>query len=184
MRKLAEQVGAGTMSLYSHVANRDDLIAAMVDEICRDIDHPVVGDEWRGAMRTTAASAHSVLMAHPWAAREWTTRMPGPERMRYMDAILRTLTEAGLDDDVVYHGYHAITMHIAGFTVQELGYLAMPIGGEVETMAHQFMVGPEDRNMPHLAEHVRAHVGDHDHGDDFGWILDLILDGLERSGRT
>ncbi len=180
MRKLAEQLGAGTMSLYNHVANKDEMIEGMVDVVSAEIDHPDVGDDWRSAMRASAASAHAVLIAHKWAAGEWSRRSPGPERLRYMDAILRTLTEAGLSSTVVYHGYHAITMHIVGFTIQELGYLAMPVGIDLDALATSFLGGLEKADMAHLAQHVRDHVDD-GHGDDFGWVLDLILDGLERS---
>ncbi len=184
MRKLAEQLGAGTMSLYNHVANKDEMIEGMVDVVSGEIDHPADGDEWRSAMRASAASAHAVLVSHKWAAAEWTRRRPGPNRLRYMDAILRTLTEAGLRPEVVYHGYHAITMHIVGFTIQELGYLDMPIGVDLEDLAAGFLGGLETSNMPHLAQHVRDHAGDDDHGDEFSWLLDLILDGLERSSRA
>lgn len=181
MRKLAEQLGAGTMSLYNHVANKDEMIEGMVDVVSSEIDHPARSDDWRSAMRASAASAHSVLLAHKWAAAEWSRRSPGRERLRYMDAILRTLTEAGLRPAVVYHGYHAITMHIVGFTIQELGYLAMPIGVDLDALAESFLGGLEKADMTHLAQHVIDHVGDDDHGDEFGWVLDLILDGLDRS---
>lgn len=184
MRKLAEQLGTGAMSLYNHVSNKDEMIEGMVDIISAEIDHPVAGDDWRCAMRASAASAHAVLRAHRWAASEWTRRLPGRERLLYMDAILRTLTDAGLSSHVVYHGYHAITMHIVGFTIQELGYQAMPIGVDLDTKAASFLSGLEKANMPHLAQHVRDHVGDDDHGDEFGWVLDLILDGLDRSSES
>lgn len=183
MRKLAEQLGAGTMSLYNHVANKDEMIEGMVDVISGEIDHPLRGDDWRSAMRASAASAHAVLLAHKWAAAEWSRRSPGQARLRYMDAILRTLSEAGLCPAVVYHGYHAITMHIVGFTIQELGYLAMPAGIDLDALAANFLGGLEKANMPHLAQHVSDHVGD-DHGDEFGWVLDLILDGLDRSSES
>ena len=180
MRKLADQLGAGAMSLYTYVKNKDDMIEGMVDLVTAEIELPA-GDDWRQAMRDSARSAHEVLMAHRWAAGEWTSRMPGPARLAYMEAILRTLAEAGLDDGLVYRGYHAVTMHIVGFTIQELGYQNFPSGQDLGTVARSFLDDLAAADLPHLAVHVHAHLSDEDHGDEFGFVLDLILDGLQRA---
>ena len=180
MRKLADQLGAGAMSLYTYVKNKDDMIEGMVDLVTAEIELPA-GDDWRGALRDSARSAHEVLLRHNWAAAEWTSRMPGPARLAYMEAILRTLAEAGLDESFVYRGYHAVTMHIIGFTIQELGYQSFPSGQDLGAVARSFLGDLAAEDLPHLAEHVRAHLSDHDHGDEFGFVLDLILDGLERA---
>lgn len=182
MRKLADAMGAGAMSLYTHVRNKDDMIEGMVDRVTGDIEPPA-GPDWRNAMRTSAASAHRVLLAHPWAAPEWTRRMPGPARLAYMEAILRTLTEAGLTPSIVYRGYHAITMHIVGFSIQELGYRDFPAGTDLADAARSFLGDLAVADLPHLAAHVEAHLADDDHGDEFGFVLDLILEGLERADR-
>lgn len=183
MRKLADRLGAGAMSLYTYVSNKDDMIEGMVDLVTSEIDLPAQRDDadWRVAMSASAASAHQVLLAHPWAADEWSRRMPGPARLTYMNAILETLVNAGLDDSIVYRGYHAITMHIIGFTIQAIGYRAVPSGREFDEMAAEFLENLAAAELPHLATHVTAHVDDVDHGDEFGFVLDLILDGLERA---
>ncbi len=180
MRKLAERLGAGTMSLYNHVANKDDMIEGMVDVISAEIEHPS-GDDWRKAMQDSAVSAHQVLLAHRWAAGEWTSRKPGPARVRYMESILRVLTEAGLGASLVYHGYHAITMHIVGFTIQELGFLTGPNDMDLSDIGEETIGDLGVAGLPHLAEHLRAHLSADDHGDEFRFVLDLLLDGLERS---
>lgn len=180
MRKLAEQLGVGAMSLYTYVENKDDMIEGMVDLVTAEIELPQ-GDDWRRAMADSARSAHQVLLAHSWAAAEWTSRMPGPARLAYMEAILRSLAEAGLDESLVYRGYHAVTMHIVGFTIQELGYQNFPSGQDLGTVARGFLDDLAAADLPHLAEHVRGHLSDDDHGDEFGFVLGLILDGLERA---
>ncbi|MEM7287958.1 MAG: TetR/AcrR family transcriptional regulator [Actinomycetota bacterium] len=180
MRKLADRLGAGAMSLYTYVKNKDDMIEGMVDLVTAEIELPAEG-EWRGAMRDSARSAHHVLLAHPWAAHEWTSRMPGPARLAYMESILRSLAEAGLDEGLVYRGYHAVTMHIVGFTIQELGYQNFPSGQDLGAVARAFLDDLAVADLPHLALHVEAHLSDEDHGDEFGFVLDLILDGLDRA---
>lgn len=183
MRKLADRLGVGTMSLYNHVANKDDMIEGMVDVIVGEIAHPTSGD-WRDGLQDSAASAHRVLLSHPWAAGEWTRRRPGPARTGYMEAILRTLVEAELDEVLVYHGYHAVTMHIVGFTIQELGYLAAGPDLAVEGITDDFLDGLRQAGLPHLADHALAHIDGTHRGDEFRFVLDLILDGLEQSSST
>jgi len=182
MRKLADRLGAGAMSLYTHVANKDAMIEGMVDVISAEIELP--GDaHWRDALHSSAASAHAVLLDHAWAAPEWSRRMPGPARLQYMESVLRTLTNAGLDDSTIYRGYHAVTMHVVGFTIQALGYRDFPAGADPLTLAEDFVGGLDKSGLPHLAHHVRAHLSEEDHGDEFGFVLDLILDGLEAASR-
>lgn len=181
MRKLAERLGVGAMSLYRHVANKDEMIDEMLDLACREIEPPVIGDDWQHSIRTSSASAHRVLLEHEWMAGEWTNRRPGPARIRYMEAILKVLTEAGLDASLVYRGYHAITMHIVGFTIQQLSYKNIPDGEDLEALAAEVLAVIDDANLPYLTAHVQAHVAGDDHGDEFIFVLDLMLDGLARA---
>jgi AcrR family transcriptional regulator len=181
MRKLAERLDVGAMSLYRHVANKDEMIEAMLDVACRKIEPPVVDGDWQHSIRTSSASAHRVLLDHEWMAGEWTNRRPGPARIGYMEAILKVLTEAGLDSSVVYRGYHAITMHIVGFTIQQLSYKNLPDGEDLEALATEVLTAIEGADLPYLTAHVQAHVAGDDHGDEFVFVLDLILDGLSRA---
>src|SRR3954453_10140535 len=67
MRRLGEDLGVEAMSLYKHVANKDDLLDGMVDLVFAEIELPAPGAEWRTAMRERAVSARAALLAHPWA---------------------------------------------------------------------------------------------------------------------
>ena len=182
MRKVADKLGCGVMSLYNHVSNKDEMLVGMVDIVVGEIDLPSVECNWKDTMRASAKSAHDILMSHPWTAAEWSRRMPGSERTRYMDAILKVLTEAKLCPQIVYSGYHAITMHIIGFTLQEIGYKQI-LAADFDQLAGEFL---DDMSgaYPYMADHVRAHLNDDCDSDEFGFVLDLILDGLERASNT
>jgi len=180
MRKIAEKLGCGVMSLYNHVVNKDEMLVGMVDIVVGETEPPAIGGDWKAAMRASAAIAHAVLLRHPWVPAEWSRRMPGPKRMRYMDSILQVLTEAELGPEIVYSGYHAVTMHIVGFTLQEIAYKQV-LDTDLEQLASQFLADLGD-DYPHMADHVRAHLDDDGNSDEFGFVLDLILDGLERAG--
>ena len=51
MRKLGEAVGVEAMSLYNHVANKDDLLDGMIDVVFAEIDLPARDADWKTAMR-------------------------------------------------------------------------------------------------------------------------------------
>src|SRR3954464_4945509 len=64
MRKLGEAVGVEAMSLYHHVANKDDLLDGMIDVVFGEIELPSDCGDWMGAMRQRALSARRVLARH------------------------------------------------------------------------------------------------------------------------
>src|SRR5688500_7650003 len=67
MRKLATTLKVEPMSLYHHVASKDELLDGMVDQVIGEITLPERGGDWRSAMRARAVSALAVMSAHPWA---------------------------------------------------------------------------------------------------------------------
>ncbi len=183
MRKLGQALGVEAMSLYNHVANKDDLLDGIVDLVLSEIELSPVADDWKAAMRASAVSAHEALLRHPWACSlilSPNTMRLIPARMRYMESILRRLREAGLPAALTYHGYHAIDSHILGFTLWEVGHAIDT--DQIPDVSAAFLREFPAGDYPYLAEHVEQHLSEgsqHDEGEfDFG--LDLILDGLER----
>ena len=61
MRKLGQRLGVEAMSLYNHVANKDDLLDGMVDLVVSEIDLPSGAVDWKEAMRRRAVSAQAVF---------------------------------------------------------------------------------------------------------------------------
>jgi AcrR family transcriptional regulator len=68
MRKLGLRLGVEAMSLYNHVANKDDLLDGMVDLVVSEIDLPADTSDWKAAMRARAISARAAFSPHPWAS--------------------------------------------------------------------------------------------------------------------
>ena len=54
MRRLSQELGGGTMSLYNHVANKDDLLDGMIDSIFAEIELPTDEQDWKTTMRARA----------------------------------------------------------------------------------------------------------------------------------
>jgi AcrR family transcriptional regulator len=181
MRRLAQQLGVEAMSLYHHVANKGDLLDAMLDAVYGEMELPAPDGDWRDAMRASARSAHHVLLRHPWACKLMMspTGAPSPARLRWMDAVLGHLRSAGFSPEMTHHAYHALDSHIVGFTLWVLPYLA--IARERPDFSQEFMARQPLDDMPHLAEHIGVHLADRpDDTSEFDFGLDLILDGLER----
>lgn len=182
MRVLAGELGCGVMSLYNHVANKDDMFDAMVEVVAGEIVlSPDDVCDWKVALRDTAISAHDALTRHPWVISLWSNRALGPVKLQHMESILRVLREAGFSVELACRGYHAVTMHISGFTFQQLDF---PVNKDnVKEAAAQFLNDFPEGGIPYFTEHVRHHLSEKHHGDDFTFMLDLILDGLERLKR-
>ena len=180
MRRLAQQLGVEAMSLYHHVANKGDLLDAMLDAVFGEMELPPPEGEWRVAMRASAVSAHTVLLRHAWACRLLMSPTGvSRARLRWMDAILGRLRTAGFSAEMTHHAYHALDSHIVGFTLWVLPYLAL--ARERPDFAQEFMSRQPLDDMPHLVEHIGVHLADRPNdSSEFDFGLELILDGLER----
>ena len=182
MRKLGQELGVEAMSLYNHVASKEEILNGIVDLVLDEFELPSPGADWKAALRRTAVSAYEVLVRHSWAAGlVLSSTGVSQARLRYMESILGTLRRAGFSAEMTDHGYHALESHIMGFTLWEVG---MDLGSreDLARKATDFLGALEREELPHLAEHVEQHLKPRrpDDEGDFAFGLDLLLDGLER----
>jgi AcrR family transcriptional regulator len=183
MRRLGQQLGVEAMSLYNHVANKDEILDGMVDLVFGEVELPSTSDDWKAAMRDRAASARDALRRHPWAIGRMESRAtPGPATLRHHDAVIGALRTAGFTIELAAHAYSAIDSYLYGFAMQELN-LPFNTPEETAAMAMSFLDHFPAEDYPHLAELTTEHVlqPGYDYGDEFEFGLDLILDGLQRS---
>ena len=106
MRRLGQALGVEAMSLYNHVANKGELVGAMVDSVVEQFELPDDEPRWDAAIRRCAISAHDVLIEHEWACTlallpSDVRTVSGP-RIRYMEWLLRRLRDAGFSPEIVY----------------------------------------------------------------------------------
>ena len=186
MRKLAQSLGVEAMSLYNHVANKGDLVGAIVDLVVSEFELPEGGEDWEAAIRRCAISAHDVLVHHPWACSLVLSPSGAPTahtaRMRYIEWLLGRLRDAGFPPELAYHGYHALDSHILGFTLWQLGHTAGAEGRDLDELASDFLEQLPATEFPHLAEHIHQHLAAGNDGkSEFEFGLDLILNGLKRA---
>ena len=183
MRKLGEELGVEAMSLYTHVANKDDLLDGMTDAVFAEIELPSEGVDWRTAMRDRAMSTRSVLARHPWATPLMQSRThPGPATLRHHDTVIGTLRRAGFSIALTAHAFSALDSYLYGFALQQTS-LPFETGEETAELAEAIMAPFEAGQYPHLTELTVEHVllPGYDYGHEFEFGIDLLLDGLERA---
>jgi AcrR family transcriptional regulator len=181
MRKVAEELGVKAMSLYNHVANKDDVLDGMVDATYAEIAAPTPGADWQVRVREIAVSAHEVFLRHPWAAGLQTSVKPGPGRLRYGDRLLGCFRDAGFSKQLTYHAYHIIESYVLGYTSQVLAYRAVDTD-QFEDVAARFTRGDFAKEFPHFTEHALQHMEPEPGQEDVNAYelgLDMILGGLE-----
>jgi AcrR family transcriptional regulator len=181
MRKLGQALGFEAMSLYNHVANKDEVIDGILDLVLAEGDPPAPSDDWEAAVRESAISVHAALRRHPWAPA--LLMAPGrmrPARLRYMDSLLGRLREGGFSAETTYHAYHVLDGHIFGFSLWEASHSFSDEDAAEMAEAFERAITPEE--YPYLREHGEQHFAEGPHHDvsAFEFGLDLILDGLKK----
>ena len=182
MRKLGQQLGFEAMSLYNHIANKDDLLDGMLDLVLAEMERPAP-DGGLAAIRSSSLSAHAALQRHPWAA--GLLMAPSrvrPARLEFMNALLGALRNAGFSADTTYHAYHVIDAHIIGFSLWQSTHdfqLPDEVTGDLRGFLERMI--PRE-TLPHLHEHGLQHLepGPHRDTSAFEYGLDLLLGSLER----
>ena len=182
IRTLARSMGTKPMSLYYYVANKEEILDGIVDMVFSEIEPPVPGGDWRAEMQQRAHGVRSALRRHPWAVGLLESRSaPGPATLRHHEATLATLREAGFSVQLTAHAYALLDSYIYGFALQEA---ALPFEGRdtaaeiTNPIMERFATGEYPRMVEIAVEHVLK--PGYDFGDEFGFGLDLILEGLNR----
>jgi AcrR family transcriptional regulator len=183
MRKVAAKLKVEAMSLYNHVANKEDLIDGLVDIVFSEIEVPEPGSvDWRTAMRSRALSVRAALQRHRWAVGLMEGRMsPGPANIANHNAVIGCLREGGFEFRDAVHAYSVMDAYIYGFALQERG---LPFDTPEETakvMREQRQNVPSMDDYPYLVETAaELEKAGYDYDVEFLFGLDLILDGIER----
>ncbi|WP_405851301.1 TetR/AcrR family transcriptional regulator [Streptomyces sp. NBC_00090] len=180
MRAIAEPLRVEAMSLYHHVAGREDILDGMVDAVFGEIDLPPRDTDWKSATRHRAVSARDALRRHPWAIGLMDSRsQPGPATLRHHDAVIGALRAGGFSVPMAAHAVSLIDSYLYGFVLQEL---SLPFKGaaELDEVAGAILRDMPADAYPHLTELATELVlrPGYDYADEFTFGLTLILDAL------
>jgi AcrR family transcriptional regulator len=189
MRRVAEQLGTGAGSLYVHVANKDELLELVYDELVGQV--PLLEPDparWREQVHQLMGGLYDVLVAHRDAALAGLGRIPtSPKTLAAAEALVAVLRAGGLSDQAIAlgldllglyvsaHAFEAGLLERTGMTMAETAQYYADVHGFYEAL-------PADR-FPVLAS-VAADMTGHDGAERFRFGLDVILSGLEAASRT
>lgn len=178
IRKLAVAIGTKPMTIYRHVASKEEIIDGMVERVFAEIERPPTDGEWLGALRVRCLSAKAALTRHPWAAPLMEARTsPGPETLGHHDAVVGCLRRGGLSWPMVAHASAMLDAFVYGFALVEA---SLPSHAEGEFVAVvEDIAGALDADAyPHLVGFTTEHVFQpgYDYSDSFEFGLDRILE--------
>lgn len=182
MRAVAARLWVHAMSLYNHVAGKDDILDGMVGRVIEQIDLPDAVADWRDAMRRRATSARRVFRRHLWAPALLDSRPSSdPARLRYFDRVLGTLLRAGFAMDNAARAFSLLDSYVYGFGIHHFDFTDGSATRR-ERRAETTQAGVPAETYPYLHRMMShaVHTG-YDAEADFDFGLEVILDGLERT---
>ena len=125
MRRLAERLDAGAMSLYWYFSTKDDLLRAAADAVIAEAALDDLPGAWPDALRTLMREVRGVLRAHPWAIQIITqSSRLGPNSFRLLASVIEVLTRAGIPTERLDGAVTLVFAYMLGATIGEQLWLA------------------------------------------------------------
>lgn len=120
MRRLADRLDAGAMSLYWYFSTKDELLVAATETVLGEIRLQDLADDWREVIRSIAFDIRAAIRRHPWLRQMLSSRpAAGPNGLAVFEAILLSLTKIGLDGHRLDVAATTLVGYVLGFAVGE-----------------------------------------------------------------
>lgn len=182
MRKLATRLGTAPMTLYGHVATKDDVLEFALDGVFAEAlgAHESSDGTWRERLCAIADATFEALLRHPWAPTLLGSKPPiGPAAVAHFTSILDALSEAGLRDDALPPALSAFYYYILGAAVAEAAWLQA--GRPLEDVTAADLVKLQTQAGGDISPAIGFIAGEAGGGSRrrFDAGLTLILDGLD-----
>src|SRR6201991_691025 len=178
MARLAERLGCGTMSLYRHVANKDELVTFMLSTAPEPPPTPADPSDWRGALTDWATGLWDIYHRHPWILQTAAAGPPAdPGQLAWLDAGLAALGGTGLAERDKLAAVMAVLHYVRGAAALDIEAADVD-GPGYPALLRQVL---NDDRFPALAAAVAAGVfddADDDHLTEFRAGLSQLLDGI------
>jgi AcrR family transcriptional regulator len=122
MRRVASQLGAGTMTIYHYVRNKKELITLMVDAVMAEILVPddELAEDWRVALTQVAIRSRDAFIAHRWTLDRLDDNYPGPNGMRHFEQSLRAVASLDLPKEHIFELIGQVDDYVFGYALREL----------------------------------------------------------------
>lgn len=181
MRRVAAEVGAGVMSLYSYAPDKETLLELMVDHVSGEltVTDPPSGD-WRADLKTIAHMQRTHMLRHPWLPSALSTRrVPGPNTLAFLEHALAVLRPSELDGAAKLEVFAQLTAFVAGYVAHEITQAAASRSQDrAAAEARYFAAVASDGRHPELAEALSAPGRPLTPEATFARFLGRLIDGL------
>lgn len=177
MRRVADEIGVSASSLYGYVANKEELVQLVLEQIMTEIPPPRPGADWQDMLRSWARETLAVFRRHPGVAGLTLGRVPfGPSLLRGLELMLASLRSAGMPDQVAAFAGDLGSLYVAAFA-HELD--VTPVSGQADFAAQagawlKSLPRDEYPSIVELADQIVAGGM----SDRFEWGLDVLIRGL------
>jgi AcrR family transcriptional regulator len=179
MARLAERLGCGTMSLYRHVANKDELVTFMLSAGPGPPPGPMDGTDWRGALTDWATGLWDVYHRHPWILQAAAAGPPAdPGQLAWLDAGLASLGGTGLSERDKLAAVMAVLHFARGAAALDIEAAGHVDGPEYPALLRRLL---DAERFPALAAALDAGVFDQTDNDPLSEFLSglrQLLDGI------
>ncbi|GAA3649643.1 TetR/AcrR family transcriptional regulator C-terminal domain-containing protein [Nonomuraea antimicrobica] len=185
IRRVAAELDARAMTLYSYIERKEDLLALMLDEVSAEVlvEEPLPSS-WREALLLMARRERELVRRHPWRVELISQRVAvGPNGLRHVEQKLSAFDGLGLDRLTCWRFLAVFNDYMTGFVIREALERGAPrsegINDEeraalAEPYIGELVAGGE---FPRLAPMIEEGVRGAD--DNFERGLNLVLDGIE-----
>ena len=179
MRRIGRELGVEAMSLYNHVADKEDILDGICEGVMAEFEFPSPTGDWAEDCRLGARAWRRLLQAHPQVVQLFAQqRSPARsvDSMRPMEFALQVLRRGGLSDRDTAQAFHSFGGYIQGFVMMEMGSIAG--GTDPGNMkVHQELAAA----LPGEFEALKAispYFAECDPDEQFEFGLDLLITGL------
>ena len=176
MRRLAEKLGVGTMTLYGHFSDKRDLLDAVNDAAIAEAELPRLRGSWRQRIRQLIAHSRELFSRHPCVVEIWA-RQPvlGTGALRWVEAGLETLEEAGFEPDDAVKAFRLLVVYTYGFTL----FSRPRSNAAARESTRAALASLPEELYPRLREAASPFAVAMASNETFEYGLERILDGFE-----
>ncbi|POX42752.1 regulator [Streptomyces sp. Ru73] len=182
MRRVAAEVGAGVMSLYSYAPDKETLLELMVDHVSGEltVTEPPSGD-WRTDLKAIAHLQRAHMLRHPWLPAALSTRRtPGPNTLAFLEHALAVLRPTGLDGAAKLEVSAQLTAFVAGHVAHEIAQAAVSQSPDRAAAEARYLAAvAADGRHPELAEALASPGRPLAPEATFTRFLGRLVDGLD-----
>jgi AcrR family transcriptional regulator len=191
MRRIAQVLRAGTMSLYWHVANKEQLLDLMLDALIGEFDVPEPSGDWREDLRTQARGERATLLRHPWVMDFLGARPPlGPNTLLHLDRQMAALDGLRLDVGAAMNILGTVQTYVMGSVLREIQEARVQHDQDESGITHEEWQPARtawrnrlaaDGRFTRVVRFLDAGIdpdAEETRGDRFEFGLDCVIDGI------